>query len=147
MPAALPVFRYHTWVLLVKPLVHGDGAEKGKACMNMASRPTVSQMLDTLEEAYGKLAERLRAPQEHRHRLTHLVEDMHWYAQRLGSNRWEVAPRPGRWSFAENLWHITEQARRECDTATTRDIVYFIDHGKEHVGQAAEIFALFEYND
>jgi hypothetical protein len=24
-------------------------------------------------------------------------------------------------------------------------ITYYIDHGKEHVGQAAEIYALFEY--
>ena len=68
-----------------------------------------------------------------------------WYAARLGEERCEVPPRPGRWSLAENIWHITEQASAAADSSQPRPVVYYIDHGKEHVGQAAEIFALFEY--
>jgi hypothetical protein len=102
-------------------------------------------MLDQLEAAYQTLLARAQPPEADRARLLGALDDLRWYAERLGASRWETPPRPGRWSFAENLWHITEQATAEAAAPAPRFIVYFIDHGKEHVGQAAEIFALFEY--
>jgi hypothetical protein len=103
-------------------------------------------MLERLENAYGRLADQTHATPEERNRLSSVVDDLRWYAARLGAERWQVAPRAGRWSFAENLWHVTEQAQSEAASGTRLTCIYFIDHGKEHVGQAAEIFALFEYS-
>jgi hypothetical protein len=111
----------------------------------MSVRPTVPTMLDLLEGAYQTLASRADAGEEDRRRLATIVADLRWYAARLGEGRWETQPRPGRWSLAENIWHIAEQAVAAAESAQPRPVVYFIDHGKEHVGQAAEIFALFEY--
>jgi hypothetical protein len=111
----------------------------------MSQRPAVPAMLDTLEDAYHALADHSEASDEDRQRLATIVADLRWYAARLGEERCEVPPRPGRWSLAENIWHITEQASAAADSSQPRPVVYYIDHGKEHVGQAAEIFALFEY--
>ena len=108
-------------------------------------RPDTPAMLDQLGAAYQTLLSRAQPPEADRARLLGVLDDMRWYAERLGALRWETPPRPGRWSFAENLWHIVEQAIDAAYTPEPRSIVYFIDHGKEHVGQAAEIFALFEY--
>lgn len=108
-------------------------------------RPDALTMLSQLERAYQLLADHYNAAEVDRERLNTILLDLGWYAQRLGEKRWEIAPRAERWSFAENVWHITEQALEEAQQPTSASIVYFIDHGKEHVGQAAEIFALFEY--
>jgi hypothetical protein len=111
----------------------------------MSNRPTVPAMLDLLENAYLDIAERADAADKDRQRLATIIADLRWYAARLGEARWEVPPRPGRWSLAENIWHIAEQASAAAQSPQPRPVVYYIDHGKEHVGQAAEIFALFEY--
>ena len=108
-------------------------------------RPDTPAMLDQLGAAYQTLLSRAQPPEADRARLLGVLDDMRWYAERLGALRWETPPRPRRWSFAENLWHIVEQATEEAAALEPRSIIYFIDHGKEHVGQAAEIFALFEY--
>lgn len=111
----------------------------------MSPRPTVPAMLALLESAYQTLADRTAAQVEDRQRLATIVADLRWYAARLGEERWEAQPRPGRWSLGENIWHIAEQAIAAADAPQPRPVVYYIDHGKEHVGQTAEIFALFEY--
>jgi DinB superfamily len=108
-------------------------------------RPNTPAMLDQLEGAYQTLLARAGETGANRARLLGVLDDLRWYAERLGATRWETPPRPGRWSFAENLWHIAEQATQEAAGPTPQSVVYYIDHGKEHVGQAAEIFALFEY--
>ena len=108
-------------------------------------RPDTPAMLDQLEAAYQTLLSRAQPAEADRARLLGVLDDLRWYAERLGASRWETPPRPGRWSFAENLWHIAEQAMTEAIAPAPHSIIYFIDHGKEHVGQAAEIFALFEY--
>jgi hypothetical protein len=107
--------------------------------------PDTPAMLDQLEAAYQTLLARAQPSDADRARLLGVLDDLRWYAERLGASRWETPPRPGRWSFAENLWHIVEQATAEAAALKPRTIVYFVDHGKEHVGQTAEIFALFEY--
>ena len=113
-------------------------------------RPTTPQMLDLLAQAYATLGAQATAPAPERAalvaRLAAIHDDLRWYAQRLGAERWERAPRPGRWSFAENLWHIVAQAQADAQAApTAQPLVYYVDHAKEHVGQAAEIYALFYY--
>jgi hypothetical protein len=108
-------------------------------------RPDTPAMLAQLEAAYQTLLSRAQRSDADGARLLGVLDDLRWYAERLGAQRWETPPRPGRWSFAENLWHIVEQAIEEAAAPEPRTIIYFVDHGKEHVGQAAEIFALFEY--
>jgi hypothetical protein len=114
--------------------------------MKMQQRPDVLTMLTQLEAAYQKLADYYQAQSLDRERLWTVLADFHWYSSRLGEARWEKVPRPERWSFADNLWHITSQALQQEDQPDASSLFYFIDHGKEHVGQAAEIFALFEYS-
>ena len=112
----------------------------------MAARhPDTPTLLDELEAAYRRLEARLEPADDDRARLEAIVADLRWYAMRLGPSRWDKPPRPDRWSFAENLWHIAEQAIVDAGAEQPRPTTYYIDHGKEHVGQAAEICALFEY--
>ena len=107
-------------------------------------RPALPALLDLLAASYATLAGRA-ADSDDRQRLATVVADLRWYAARLGPTRWETPPRPGKWSLAENLWHIAAQAATAATAPRPRPITYYIDHGKEHVGQAAEIYALFEY--
>jgi hypothetical protein len=136
---------------VVAPLsVYGEGPGE----WSMPERPPVPAMLDELDAAYAQLLEfREPVPAPDRSRLEAVAQDFRWYAERLGPARWEQPPKPGRWSFADNLWHIvgqTGEALRMFREGSVPDgdgeVVYFIDHGKEHVGQAAEIFAIFEYS-
>jgi hypothetical protein len=103
------------------------------------------QLLERLASAYEALIQRTHAADEDSDRLHTIVADFTWYAQRLGSDRWDAPPRPGRWSFQENLQHIVEQAVQLVTSEEAPSIIYVIDHAKEHVGQAAEIYALFFY--
>lgn len=113
--------------------------------MEIPQRPDVLTMLTQLGAAYQQLVDHYQAAALDQERLHTVLADFRWYSSRLGEARWEKVPRPGRWSFADNLWHITSQALQEKDQPDAASLCYFIDHGKEHVGQAAEIFALFEY--
>ena len=108
--------------------------------------PSVPAMLHQLEHAYQHLLAHLPASKADTQRLLTVLADFQWYSERLGSARWEHAPRPARWSFAENLWHITEQAVAATQPPNDQPLRYFIDHGKEHVGQAAEIIAIIAYD-
>jgi hypothetical protein len=74
------------------------------------------------------------------------VDDLRWYAERMGVERLDRMPRSNKWSFAQNLWRLTKQAKAAIAPAPNC-IHYFIDRGKECVGLAGEIFALFEYSD
>ena len=69
--------------------------------------------------------------------------------ERIGTERWDKMPRSNKWSFAQNLWQLTKQARSATVPATmpapVKPIDYFIDRGKECIGAVAEIFAFFEY--
>lgn len=107
----------------------------------------VTLLLRQLEDAYGRLCERLGPWEADRERLVTVAADLRWYAGRLGAERWTETC-GDRWSFADNIAHITEQAREHAvGSEAPRPITYYIDHGKEHVGQVAELYALFEYTD
>jgi hypothetical protein len=76
--------------------------------MTEPTRPNVPAMLAQLEGACRRLLALHPAAEADAQRLMIVLEDFRWYAERLGAQRWEHAPRPGRWSFADNLWHIAE---------------------------------------
>lgn len=104
-------------------------------------------MLDQLEAAYHKLVEHAQADAEDERRLMSIVDDLRWYADRLGTDRWYKQPRSNKWSFEQNLWYFTKQASAEPALTLLSPLSYFIDRGKECVGLAAEIIALFEYGE
>lgn len=110
-------------------------------------RPSVSVMLDHLEAAYRQLIEHQQPTADEARRLLLVIDDMRWYAERIGTGRCDKQPQSNKWSFEQNLWHLTKLAQNAIASATTKPISYFIDRGKECVGLAAEIFATFEYND
>ena len=114
--------------------------------MTKPAHPSVPDMLVQLERAYRRLLALHPSAEADARRLLTVLEDFRWYAERLGAQRWEHAPRPGRWSFAENLWHISEQASAAAERPAAEPLRYFVDHGKEHVGQAAELLAIFSYD-
>ena len=109
-------------------------------------RPSVPVMLDRLDAAYDRLLKLEQAAGDEAQRLLGIVDDLYWYADRLGMARWYEMPRSNKWSFEQNLWQLTKQAEKAIAPVPDR-IHYFIDCGKECVGLASEIFALFEYSN
>jgi hypothetical protein len=108
-------------------------------------RPDVPVMLEQLDAAYTSLIQLEHASDEEARRLSSIVDDLRWYAERIGSERWERMPRSNKWSFEQNLWSLNLRARDGIAPIPDR-VRYFIDRGKECVGLASEIFALFEYD-
>ena len=109
-------------------------------------RPDVPVMLDQLETAYHQLIQLEKPADDDKLRLLSIIEDLRWYADRIGSERWYKMPRSNKWSFEQNLWRLTKQAKAGISPAPDH-IHYFIDRGKECVGLAGEIFSLFEYSE
>jgi hypothetical protein len=108
-------------------------------------RPSVEVMLDELINAYQALIIIEQASDSDVQRMFAIVDDLRWYADRIGKERLDTMPRSNKWSFQQNLWRLTKQAKKATTSAANR-ILYFIDCGKECVGLASEIFALFEYS-
>lgn len=109
-------------------------------------RPSVPNMIEQLESAYHQLIQKDRPAEDDRQRLQAIIDDLRWYAGRIGNERWNEMPRSNKWSFEQNLWRLTKQAKQAVAPVPNR-ILYFIDCGKECVGLASEIFALFEYSN
>jgi hypothetical protein len=109
-------------------------------------RPSILIMFEQLEAAYHNLIQLDQPPEEEIQRLHGIIDDLRWYADRIGEARLDEMPRSDKWSFEQNLWHLTKQAKQAVAPVPNR-ILYFIDCGKECVGLASEIFALFEYGD
>lgn len=109
-------------------------------------RPTVPVMLDRLDAAYDDLLKAEQPVGDDEQRLLGIVEDLFWYADRIGAARWYEMPRANKWSFEQNLWRLTRQAEKGVAPVPDR-IHYFIDCGKECVGLVSEIYALFEYRE
>jgi len=109
-------------------------------------RPGVPIMLEELGTAYHVLIQLEQTPSDEAQRLLAIVDDLRWYANRIGTERWNRMPRSNKWSFEQNLWRLTKQAKKAIAPVPDR-IRYFIDRGKECVGLASEIFTLFEYSE
>jgi hypothetical protein len=108
-------------------------------------RPSVEVMLDELMSAYQAMITSEQASDSEAQRMFAIVADLRWYAERIGKERLDTMPRSNKWSFQQNLWRLTKQAKKATAPVSNR-VLYFIDCGKECVGLASEIFALFEYN-
>jgi hypothetical protein len=108
-------------------------------------RPSVEVMLQQLEMAYQELITLEQTAADEAQRLFAIVNDLRWYADRIGKERLDVMPRSNKWSFQQNLWRLTKQAKKAQAPVPNR-VLYFIDGGKQCVGLAGEIFALFEYS-
>ena len=108
-------------------------------------RPDVPILLDQLEAAYRQWIKREQPTQDQARRLLAVVDDLRWYADRLGAERWDTLPRLNKWSFQQRLWQLTKQAKQAAASTAPQPAGYLIDQGKQCVGLAAEIFALFEY--
>ena len=107
-------------------------------------RPDLPVILEQLESAYRSLIQLEQAAEEDARRLLSIVDDLRWYADRLGPDRWDAYPRTNKWTFIQNLWHLTKEAKK-MEAPVADRIRYFIDRGKICVGEAGEIFSLFEY--
>ncbi len=107
--------------------------------------PSVEVMLDELMSAYQALITVEQAADSEAQRMFAIVDDLRWYADRIGKERLDTMPRSNKWSFQQNLWRLTKQAKKATAPVSNR-VLYFIDCGKECVGLASEIFALFEYS-
>lgn len=108
-------------------------------------RQSVEAMLDDLMSAYQALIAAEQASDREAQRMFAIVDDLRWYADRIGRERLDIMPRSNKWSFEQNLCRLTKQAKKAAAPVPNR-VLYFIDCGKECVGLASEIFALFEYN-
>ena len=107
-------------------------------------RPSVAKMFERLKNAYDKL-QQIEAGDEDIERLKTIIDDLNWYAERIGSERWYKMPQENIWSFEQNLWRLTKEAEKAM-APVTNHIHYYIDRGKACVGLASEIYARFEYN-
>jgi hypothetical protein len=109
-------------------------------------RPGVEVMLEQLELAYQALITLEQATDNEARQMFTIVNDLRWYADRIGKERLNIMPRSNKWSFEQNLWQLTKQAKKAMAPVPNR-VLYFIDCGKQCVGSASEIFALFEYSE
>jgi hypothetical protein len=107
--------------------------------------PDVPGMLAQLTGSFQKVIEQEKASPEDARRITAILEDLRWYAAKIGSERWQRMPRSNIWSLEQNLWRLTKQVR-DAKAPVADRTGYFIDLGKACVGKAAEIFAFFEYS-
>jgi hypothetical protein len=109
-------------------------------------RPGAEIMLEQLETAYRAIITLEQATDWEAQQLLAIVNDLRWYADRIGRERLDKMPRSNKWSFEQNLWQLTKQARKATAPVPNR-VLYFIDRGKACIGLASEIFAMFEYSD
>lgn len=107
-------------------------------------RPSLSAMMEQMEQTYRRLIERMGPSEDDARRLLTVVEDLRWYAGRIGEERCYMMPRSNKWSFEQNLWRLIRRAEIADSSDSFPNFHYFIDRGKECVGLAAEILALFE---
>jgi len=109
-------------------------------------RPGVPIMFEQLEAAYHNLIQLDNPDEDEVKQLHAIIDDLRWYANRIGDERLYKMPRSNKWSFEQNLWRLTKQAKQAVAPVPNR-VLYFIDCGKECIGLASEIFSLLEYND
>jgi len=105
--------------------------------------PGVPELLQRLEDAVQRWASAHPPGTEEVRALLAVLDDMRWYARRIGPERWERWPCQNRYSFRWHLWHITREFENSPETAVTA-LRMLIDHAKQHVGWAAELIRLWD---
>ena len=106
-------------------------------------RPDVPHLLGQLEETYLDLIQQKQLEIDEGQRLLFIIDDLRWYSNRIGAERWDTMPRDNIWSFHQNLWRLTRQAKRSLEQEGDKTSE-LIDLGKRCVGLASEIILLFE---
>ncbi len=106
-------------------------------------RPNVEIMLEQLEAAYQTLIASGNVSPDEAQRLLVIVDDLRWYAGRIGSERLNTMPRSNKWSFEQNLWRLIKQTLEDSSPVPKR-LYTCIDSGKQCVGLASEIVMLFD---
>jgi hypothetical protein len=136
--------------LIVNSLGKVNGWVSGKDILGRVTKvidpephSSVPVMLAQLADAYREIIQLEYASDDDRDRLFGIFDDLRWYADRIGCERWDTMPRSNKWSFEQHVWHLTRQAK-EKDAPVPDRIRYFTDQGKMCVGLAAEIISLFE---
>jgi hypothetical protein len=109
--------------------------------------PDIPEMLEQMRAAFRKLVELTPVDEQTSRSLFSVLEDMQWYAGRIGPERWAQFPRQNKYSFRWHLWHVIQQALEMTQASTPASIIGLIDHGKWHTGYLAELMALFEQED
>lgn len=109
-------------------------------------RPSVPVMLEQLAEAYRAVIQQEHPADDEAQKLFAIVDDLRWYADRLGKERWDKMPRSNKWSFEQQLWRVTKQARRLV-APVSNHVCFFIDRGKLCIGCVSEIYILLEYGE
>lgn len=105
-------------------------------------RPDVPILLEQLEGSYLDLIEQEQLDFHEGQRLLFIVEDLRWYSNRIGAERWDIMPRDNLWSFHQNLWRLARQVEKSLER-DEHDVDRLIDNGKRCVGLAGEIVQLF----
>ncbi len=105
-------------------------------------RPEVPVILDQLEAAYRQVILKENAPASEAARLLAVVDDLRWYAARIGLERLDEMPREDKWTFHQNLWWLFKRARKASEPAPGR-LLDLIDTGKRIVGEASELLTMF----
>lgn len=139
--------------LIVNSLGKVNGWVSGKDILGRVTRiidsepcPEVPILLDQLGEAYQQLIQAERPTEVDARRLLTIVDDLRWYAGRIGAERWKRMPRSNKWSFEQNLWRLVRLAKKT--SAPGPAAVYSaIDSGKACTGLASEIISLFENSE
>ncbi|MBN2386007.1 MAG: hypothetical protein JXB85_03240 [Anaerolineales bacterium] len=108
-------------------------------------RPSLPDMLVQLETVYRTLIQHEAPDDEDARRLLAIVDDLRWYAKRIGPQRWDILPKPNRWSFEQELWKLLKQVKKG-EAPVAERVSYFIDCGKRCVGLASETCALFDHD-
>lgn len=106
-------------------------------------RLEVAVMLEQLEMMYHAFIQRGQPSDADAQRLLAVVDDLRWYTERIGAERWDEMPRANKWSFAQNLWHLLKRTRNATADAPNW-MQSLIDRGKRCVGLASEIITLFD---
>ena len=106
-------------------------------------RPSVPALMKRLKVAYIDFIEQTQSTPEDTHRLLQIVDDLQWYADRIGEQQWDTMPRDNLWSFHQNLWSLVKQAKNASEGKAINTFT-LIDHGKRCVGLASDITSIFE---
>jgi len=106
-------------------------------------RPSVPALLEQLKQSYRYMIQHENIVKDDAKRLLSIADDLRWYADRIGKEQLDTMPRDNIWSFHQNLWKLTRQAKNfiEQDDDKTNEL---IDLGKRCVGLASEIISHFE---
>lgn len=107
-------------------------------------RPSVPQMLDKIQRRYSDLIEKLEPEVANAERLLSIAGDLRWYADAIGADRWTALARGNLWSYESTLWHLSKELEADLAANELKSTAYYINHGKEHIGQLAIALRLFE---